>query len=62
MIVDDKRVAEESLPIGINTIPIDPKKGRMFLGGLPGGFDASNMVASRESLDGCISDIIVNGK
>ncbi|XP_071118715.1 laminin subunit alpha-2-like [Haliotis cracherodii] len=62
MIVDDKRVAEGSLPIGINTIPIDPDKGRMFLGGLPGGFDASNMVASRESLDGCISDIIVNGK
>ncbi len=62
MLVDDMLVAESELPSGVNSIPMDPITGRLYLGGIPNGLDVAGKVAKENGLDGCVSDIIVNGK
>ena len=59
MLVDDVLVAEGELPVGVDQIPLEGNSN-LYFGGAP--VTVNDMAASDLYLDGCISDIIVNGR
>ncbi|KAL4235534.1 Laminin subunit alpha-2 [Mactra antiquata] len=59
--VDDKKVGEDRLQNGFAVIEVR-EDGGLYLGGVPGTFDVSTQVGTHQTLDGCLSDVIINGK
>ena len=59
MLVDDVLVAEGELPVGVDEIPLG-LNSNLYFGGTR--VLINDMAASDINLDGCISDIIANGR
>ena len=59
MLVDDVEVATGQLPAGVTEIPLGVNSN-LYFGGA--AININDMAASSNFLDGCISDIIANGR
>ena len=59
MVVDDVLAAEGELPVGVDEIPLG-LNSNLYFGGTR--ILINDMAASDIYLDGCISDIIANGR
>ena len=59
--VDDTEVAEGSLKRNFDLLVVR-EDGGLYLGGVPEGLKVDNMAGNDESLDGCLSDIVIRGK
>ncbi|ESP05355.1 hypothetical protein LOTGIDRAFT_227981 [Lottia gigantea] len=61
LMVDDKKHTEGRLPRGSDQIRIDAG-GSLYLGGTPTGLTLGSNVPTKIPLDGCLSNIIINGR
>lgn len=61
LFVDDKEVGEDRLPSRFSIILVR-EDGGLFLGGVPVGLNVDSQVGSDLTLDGCLSDVVINGK
>ena len=60
MFIDDKEVDSGTLPRDGSEISVRENQG-LFLGGIPDKRKVGSMVAVNQSLDGCISDVVIRG-
>ena len=59
--VDDEKVGEGRLQRNFDTIEVR-ENGGLFLGGVPESLSVENQAATSHALDGCLSDVVINGK
>ena len=58
MLVNDKKMAQGQLSRAIDL----KQNGQMYVGGVPRGLDVTAMVGADDPLNGCVSDIVINGQ
>ncbi|KAL3869140.1 hypothetical protein ACJMK2_041857 [Sinanodonta woodiana] len=61
LLMDDEKVADGSLPSGTTSITVR-EDGGLYLGGVPEGINIDSMASTTKSLNGCISDVVINGR
>lgn len=61
MFVNDAKVDEGRLPRGRSNIVVR-ENGGLYIGGVPRGFVINDMAATNKPLNGCITDVVLNGK
>jgi hypothetical protein len=63
LFVDDKSIGRGRLGNRFDKITVR-EDGGLYLGGLPTNFDTNvgDKAAVSQTLDGCISDVVINGK
>ena len=60
MFIDDRQVDKGTLPRDGTEISVREDQG-LFLGGIPDKRKVGEMLAVTQSLDGCISDVVIRG-